>query len=157
MNCVVRKPTWFSNRSDTNQPVQYIRRLEAQNYGLKKKTISVAKTKVLICCAPTAQLICASVFTYEYCWFSPAAAHILLNVKIYLKCQNRLVSSRDKFRTNDVVSKTLLLCHFRTPKKAKSDIFINDILVYKLCYLCLKIYLDFFQCAGQGLAKPSLG
>ena len=64
MNSDVRKPTWFSNRSDTNQPVQYIRRLEAQNYGFKKKTISVAKTKVLISCAVTvtAQLICASVF-----------------------------------------------------------------------------------------------
>ena len=40
-------------------------RLEAYNFGFKKKrncTIPVAKTKVLISCAVTAQLICAFVF-----------------------------------------------------------------------------------------------
>ena len=34
------------------------------------------KTKVLISCAVTAQLICTFVFAYAFCWFSGAAAHI---------------------------------------------------------------------------------
>ena len=37
--------------------------------------IQVAKTKALISCAVTAQLICAFVFTYDHCCFSHAAAH----------------------------------------------------------------------------------
>ena len=40
-------------------------------FGFKKKrdcTVTVAKTKVLISCAVTAQLICAFVFAYAYCW-----------------------------------------------------------------------------------------
>ena len=53
-------------------------RLEACNFGFRKKkdcTIFVAKTKALISCAVTAQLICGFVFAYANCWFSHAQAH----------------------------------------------------------------------------------
>ena len=45
---------------------------------MKKKdcTIPAAKTKVLISCAVTVQLICVFVFAYANCWFSHAAAQI---------------------------------------------------------------------------------
>ena len=36
----------------------------------------MAKTKTLISCAVTAQLICVFVFAYANCWFSHAAAHV---------------------------------------------------------------------------------
>ena len=36
----------------------------------------MAKTKTLISCAVTAQLICIFVFAYADCWFSHAAAHL---------------------------------------------------------------------------------
>ena len=40
-------------------------------------TAHVVKTKVLISCAVTAQLICAFVFAnYADCWFSDAVAHL---------------------------------------------------------------------------------
>ena len=57
---------------------------------MKKRdcTLCVAKTKALISCAVTAQLICAFVFAYADCWFSNAVAHIYLSV-------SRLVSSSD--------------------------------------------------------------
>ena len=40
-------------------------------------TIRVVKTKVLISCAVTAQLICAFVFTYAKLWFSQDAANVI--------------------------------------------------------------------------------
>ena len=40
----------------------------------------LAKTKALISCAVTAQLICAFVFAYANCWFSDAAAHFVSSV-----------------------------------------------------------------------------
>ena len=45
---------------------------------MKKRdcTVYVAKTKALISCAVTAQLICAFVFTYEKINFSHDEAHI---------------------------------------------------------------------------------
>ena len=46
--------------------------LEAYNFGFRKKrdcTIRVAKTKSLISCAVTAQLICVFVFAYAKCRF----------------------------------------------------------------------------------------
>ena len=49
-------------------------KLEAENFVFKKKrncTIRVAKTKALISCAVTAQLICGFVFAYANCWFFP--------------------------------------------------------------------------------------
>ena len=39
----------------------------------------MAKTKALISCAITGQLICVFVFAYANCWFSYAKAHILLH------------------------------------------------------------------------------
>ena len=52
----------FRTRSDTNQPVQLekmARSLKFQIYEERNCTISEAKTKALISCAVTAQLICA--------------------------------------------------------------------------------------------------
>ena len=58
---VNKNATWFNKR------------LEAVKFGFEKKrtgTILVAKTKALISCAVTAQLICAFVFAYANCQFS---------------------------------------------------------------------------------------
>ena len=41
--------------------------------------ICAAKTKALISCAVTAQLICVFVFAYADCWFSGAVAHFKLS------------------------------------------------------------------------------
>ena len=52
--------------------------VRTRNFGFKKKkdcTIRVAKTKALISCAVTAQLICGFVFASANCWFSHAVAH----------------------------------------------------------------------------------
>ena len=57
----------------------YKRWVEAINFGFRNNsncTICLAKTKALISCAVTAQLICAFVFAYANCWFYGAAAHI---------------------------------------------------------------------------------
>ena len=51
-------------------------RLKASNFGSKKKracTICVAKTKMLISCAVTAQLICVFVFD-SFCAFEQSTA-----------------------------------------------------------------------------------
>ena len=53
--------------------------LEACNFGFRKKrdcTICLAKTKALISCAVTAQLICVFVFAYAKSRFSHDAAHL---------------------------------------------------------------------------------
>ena len=66
-----------TTRSDTNRPCGHRNRLEAQNFGFMKKrdcTIRAAKTKGLISCAVTAQLICAFVFALAKKHFS----HILM-------------------------------------------------------------------------------
>ena len=52
-------------------------------------TIGLAKTKVLISCAVTAQLICAFVFSYACCWFSHVAAQMI--------SKNRLTVSKKSF------------------------------------------------------------
>ena len=68
------------------------RRLEVWNFGFTKKskcTIRVAKTKALISFAVTAKLICAFVFAYANCWFSNAAAHIIVHFKEIKSEQNR--------------------------------------------------------------------
>ena len=55
----------FPTRSYTNGLCTYRRWLEAGIFGFRKMrdcTIRVVKTKVLISCAVTAQLICAFVF-----------------------------------------------------------------------------------------------
>ena len=41
-------------------------------------TVRVVKTKALISCAVTAQLICAFVFTYAEIWFPHDAAHLII-------------------------------------------------------------------------------
>ena len=59
----------------------YRKLIEALNLEFRKNkkcTIRVAKTKALISCAVTAQLICAFVFAYADCCFSDAAAQISL-------------------------------------------------------------------------------
>ena len=38
----------------------------------------MAKTKALISCAVTAQLICGFVFAYAKCWLSHAKSHFIL-------------------------------------------------------------------------------
>ena len=48
-------------------------------------TISGAKTKALISCAVTAQLISAFVFTYADCWFSGAAFHFISSRRFVLR------------------------------------------------------------------------
>ena len=70
---------WFLNRSNTNPAVQP--QMTARNFGFKTKrdcTMRVAKKKALISFAVTAKLICTFVFAYADCWFSHAAAHMLL-------------------------------------------------------------------------------
>ena len=51
-------------------------------------TIGVAKTEALISCAVTAQLICAFVFAYAFCWFSDAVAEIVLGMLASPVCQD---------------------------------------------------------------------
>ena len=76
----VRKPTiWVSDQVRVTQTGLYSHRsrLEACTFGFKMKkdfTIRAAKTKALISCAVTAQLICGFVFAYAKCWFSNAVA-----------------------------------------------------------------------------------
>ena len=65
--------------------------LEAGNFRFKKRrdsTICVAKTKVLISCAVTAQLICGFVFAYADCWFSDNKAQLHDVIKGQLCVQN---------------------------------------------------------------------
>ena len=79
--------------------------LEAGNFRYRKKrncAICVAKTKALISCAVTAQLICVFVFAYAKSWFSHAIMHLLLmcirNKIIDLKLQRCIYI----FMTNNV-------------------------------------------------------
>ena len=63
----------FLSRSDT------IRTVQSQKQAIKKTricTIPAAKTKALISCAVTAQLIFVFAFSYACCWFSHAAAQL---------------------------------------------------------------------------------
>ena len=73
-----RKPgSGFPARSCTNWPVHPQKKARSLKFGFQKKsdcTISVAKTKVPISCALTAQLICFFVFAKH--WFSHDAAHL---------------------------------------------------------------------------------
>ena len=52
---------------------------ETLPFGFKRKndcTIRAAKTKALISCVVTAQLICGFVFAYANYWFSHAMTHL---------------------------------------------------------------------------------
>ena len=62
-------------------------------------TICVVKTKALISCAVTAQLICAFVFAYADCWFSDVVAQLWHMYRFY----NRLVCFRTKRMTRAAV------------------------------------------------------
>ena len=75
---------WFPTRTNTNQP-----RSQKQDRSLKFKlkgicTIHVAKTKSLISCAVTAQLICVFVFALAFCWFFGAEAHEKCLLDMYI-------------------------------------------------------------------------
>ena len=69
----------FPTSSDTNRPVQS-HMLESWNFGFNKMwkciIILAAKTKVLISCVVTVQLICAIVFTKAKIRVSHDAAHL---------------------------------------------------------------------------------
>ena len=63
----VRKPVFRVSDQVRHKQASYRIRLDARDFGYRKKmdcTVCVAKTKVLISCAVTAQLICAFVFAY---------------------------------------------------------------------------------------------
>ena len=89
MSSIARKPVFgvFPNSSDTNRAVQ------AGNFGYRKKrdcTICVAKIKVLISSAVTAQLICIFVFAYAKKRFSHDVAHFMY--KSYKYATSKYVS-----------------------------------------------------------------
>ena len=87
--CLQSEPSHEKNNNLSFRPgttqtdlYSYKSRLEALNFRFKKKrdcTICVAKTKTLISCAVTAQLICVFVFAYTDCLFSYVAAQLLIN------------------------------------------------------------------------------
>ena len=58
---------------------QFSRVQRSKGHALGLCTISVAKTKTLISCAVTAQLISAFVFAYADCWFSNARDQMIVN------------------------------------------------------------------------------
>ena len=84
----MRKPTiWVQTRSDTNQPAQsqkQARSLQFLIYEEEGCTIRVAKTKALISCAVTAQLICGFVFAYANCLCSYAVAQMFLILSLFV-------------------------------------------------------------------------
>ena len=95
------KPTmWFSNRSDTNRPVQAQKKARSLKFRIKKKrdrTIRVAKTKALISFAVTAKLICSFVSAYADCWFSHVSAQI--KIVVYNRsCINWNMKAREFYR-----------------------------------------------------------
>ena len=60
-----RRSFGFPTRSDTNQPVHLWKMARSLKFELSRKrncTIRVVKTKVMVSCVVTAQLICAFVF-----------------------------------------------------------------------------------------------
>ena len=76
---VIKKTTMWCFRTGLTQIRLYRSRLEAWNFGFRKKTnctIRVAKTKTLISFAVTAKLICVFFFTYADCWFSHEVAQM---------------------------------------------------------------------------------
>ena len=75
-------------RYDTNWAVQPQKQARSLKFRILEEerlyTICAAKTKTLISCAVTAQLICVFVFAYADCWFSHAGAHIFFSVCVRL-------------------------------------------------------------------------
>ena len=78
--------SWFLARSDTNRAVQP----QKMARGLKFRILEVeglyyvAKTKALISCMVTTQLICTYVFAYTKSRFSPDAAHRFSDFSVLL-------------------------------------------------------------------------
>ena len=76
----------FPTRSDTNKAVQPQKMgYRFEIFGFRKKrdcAIYLGKTKALIVCAVTAQLICAFVFEYAKSRFSHDVAQLLLYPRI---------------------------------------------------------------------------
>ena len=66
----------FPTSSDTNKPICTVTEKDFE----WNCTIRVAKTKALISCAVTAQLICAFVFAYAKICFSQDAAQIIQHI-----------------------------------------------------------------------------
>ena len=70
---------WFTNRSDTNWPVQSQKQARNSKFGIKKEEelyYPCSESKGVISFAVTAKLVCAFVFAYADCWVSHGAAHI---------------------------------------------------------------------------------
>ena len=71
----------FLTRFNTNQAVQPQKMVRSLNFrisDLGECTICVVKTKALISCVVTTQLICAFVFVYAKSRFSDVTAHMIL-------------------------------------------------------------------------------
>ena len=62
----------------------------------------MAKTKGLISCADTAQLICYFVFAQANCWFSHAKAHIIEIITVLFL--NRYEILIVTFETDEIIS-----------------------------------------------------
>ena len=79
----------FLTRSNTNRTVQPQKMARGLKFRKKRDcTICVAKTKALISCAVTAQLICDFVFAYAKSHFSHEVAHIYqysVQEKLFIK------------------------------------------------------------------------
>ena len=78
MMSVTRKPVFkVSDQADTNLAVQKQKMARGLKFREERDcTIYLAKTKTLISCVATAQLICAFVFAYAKNRFSHGVAHI---------------------------------------------------------------------------------
>ena len=71
----------FPTRSDSNRPVQPQKMTRSLKFRYEEWGLCnpCCKTKALISCAITAQLICAFVFTLAKLWFSYDVAHMQLS------------------------------------------------------------------------------
>ena len=76
---VARKPVFGSpTRSDTNRAVPPQKMARSLKFRVWDSIIYLAKTKALISCAVTAQLICDFVFAYAKISFSHVAAYFIV-------------------------------------------------------------------------------
>ena len=87
MGCIMRNLSyWALTRSDTNWAVQPQNTTRGLKFGIKEDEglYYIAKTKVLINCIVTGQLICAYVFAYAKSRFPNDAAH-MTNTRLSVK------------------------------------------------------------------------
>ena len=84
---VVRKPVLGVSNQVRHKSAVYSQKMAGSlkiSFGKKRDcTICVAKTKALISCAVTAQLICTFVFSYAISMFSHDAAQIMQKVYLF--------------------------------------------------------------------------